>query len=101
MPTTHRFGPAARTETAAEWIGLPTGRIAERGDTAEVFVDSLDALAAWHPELGGHTTRQPAGAHVVLWTLTTAIPGGPPVHVHALALDTEQPDDNLLHPAAA
>jgi hypothetical protein len=86
--------PAVQAEVAAEYNGLPHGRITNHNDIAQVFTTSLADLELWFLALGGHITSQPAGARVVLWTLHTDTDHGhgAPVQVHALALDTDQID---------
>lgn len=96
------LGPAVKAEVTAEYNGLPTGRITEQGTDAHVFTASLDDLTAWYLALGGHIACQTAGTGVTLWTLhtTTDHTDGIPVHVHALALDTEPVDSDLTDAVA-
>jgi hypothetical protein len=90
------LGPAVQAEVTAAWNGLPHGRITEHHGIAQVFTVSLAELELWFVALGGHITCAPApqGSGVVLWTLTadTDHGHGAPVHVHALAPDTDQID---------
>jgi len=90
------LGPAVKAETTADWNGLPHGRITERHGVAHVFTAGLPDLEEWYLALGGRITHQPAGTGVTLWTLQTHTDHGhsTPVHVHALAMDTDQLDSD-------
>jgi hypothetical protein len=92
--------PAGQAEVTADVHALPHGRITEHDGAAHVFTAGLTELQQWHAARPGRITRQPAGHGVVLWTLHTATSHGTPVHVHALALDTDQIDDDCT-PAVA
>src|SRR5438067_8192352 len=63
------LGPAVKAEVAAEYNGLPHGRITDRGGEAQVFTASLAELELWFLALGGRITRQTAGSTAALWTL--------------------------------
>ena len=95
MAPTRPLGPAVKAEVAAEYNGLPHGRITEREGRAEVFTTGLRELERWFMALGGRITRQPAGRTAV-WTLDTDTDHGhgAPLTVYALALDTDQIDPN-------
>ena len=94
MSPTRPLNAAVKAETVAAWNGLPHGRITDRDGEAQVFTTSLRELEAWYLALGGHITRQPAGAKAALWTLHTDTDhgNGAPVAVYTLALDTDQID---------
>ena len=108
MQPTRRLSPADRAEVAADLNGLPHGRITGHDGTAHVFTADLDELqqwAHWFLPIGCRITQQPAGTGVILWTLHTHLGEvyPVPIRVHALALDTEQIDDDLtsaIHPDA-
>lgn len=99
--------PAIQAETAADLNALPHARITSQGSEARVFTASLDDLTAWWYALGGQLTTQaaPAGSGIAMWTLHTHTdptnPASTVVRVHALALDTDQPDADLPTPYAA
>ncbi|MFD8899865.1 hypothetical protein [Streptomyces ardesiacus] len=101
------MNPATCAQVAADLNALPHARITSQGNEARVFTASLDDLTAWWYALGGQLTTQaaPAGSGVCMWTLHTrtdpANPASTVVRVHALALDTDQPDADLPHPHAA
>jgi hypothetical protein len=88
------LGPAVKAEVAAEYNGLPHGRITEHDGAAYVFTDRLTDLELWFLALGGQISHQPAGEGVTLWSLNTLTERthGAPVRVRALALDTDQID---------
>jgi len=85
---------AVKAEVTADYNGLPHGRISEQQGVAHVFTAGLPDLEAWFLALGGRITHQPAGNAVTLWTLHTDTDhgNGVPVHVHALAMGTDQID---------
>lgn len=91
---------ADKAELAADLNDLPYDRITGHDSTAHVFTAGLGELeqwARWFLPLGCCITQQPAGTGVVLWTLRTQLGGTNPipVQVSALALDTEQIDEDL------
>lgn len=98
------LGPAIKAETAADRCGLPHARITEQGTEAHVFTAGLNDLVAWYHALGGRLTCQPApqDSGVCLWTLHTDTDHGhgTPLHVHALALDTDQLDPDCANAVA-
>lgn len=102
MNATRHLGPAVKAEVTADYQGLPHARITEQGDEARVFTAGLDDLADWYLALGGHLTCQvaPEGSGVTLWTLHTIIPGGTPVRVHALALESDPVDPDIADAVA-
>lgn len=90
--------PDAAAQAAADYLGLPTGRLIARDGTAHIFTDDIHDLRAWLNALGGYTTRERAGLGVTLWTLRTHTAPRTdgtttPIHVHALALAEEH-----IHP---
>lgn len=93
---------AVKAEVAADYNGLPHTRITQTGDTAHVFTNGLPDLELWFMALGGRITRTPAEPAVVVWTLHTDTDHGrgAPIHIHALALDTDQIDADIA-PAVA
>ncbi|MDX2986441.1 hypothetical protein [Streptomyces caniscabiei] len=97
MAATRRLTAAVKAEVTADYNGLPHGRITEQDGDAHVFIVGLTELEAWLLALHGRITRQPAGPGVTLWTLhtTTDTHDGTPVHVHTLALDTEEADATI------
>lgn len=102
MPSTRRISPAIQAEVTADLNGLPRGRITSQGTEAHVFTAGLDDLTAWWLALNGRITCQDAGPGVCLWTLHTDTDhgNGTPVHVHALALDTDQLDADITDAVA-
>lgn len=98
------LGPAVKAEVTADMNGLPHGRITEQGTDAHVFTAGLTELTDWFLALGGRITCQPApqNSGVCLWTLHTDTDhgNGTPIHVHALALDTDQIDPDCADAVA-
>ena len=99
MAPTRILNAAVKAEVAADYNGLPHGRITDRDGEAQVFTTGLADLELWWLALGGHITRQPAGRNAALWTLHTDTDhgNGAPVAVYALALDTDQIDPAIAH----
>lgn len=100
MHTNRPLTIADKAELAADLNNLPHARITGHDGTAQVFTAGLGELeqwARWFMPLGCRITQQPAGTGVVLWTLRTQLGETHPVpiQVSALALDTEQIDDDL------
>ncbi|MFK0288286.1 hypothetical protein ACIQVL_48615 [Streptomyces sp. NPDC090499] len=94
MSPTRPLNAAVKAEVAADYNGLPHGRITDRDGEAQVFTAGLPELELWFMALGGHITREPAGRKAALWTLRTDTDHGhgAPIAVYALALDTDQID---------
>ncbi|MGW0948475.1 hypothetical protein ACWD4O_38795 [Streptomyces sp. NPDC002623] len=93
--------PHAAAQAAADYLGLPTGRLTTHNDTAHIFADDITHLLAWRDALGGDVTRQRAGLGVTLWTLRTHTEPRTdgtrtPILVHCLRL-TDEP----IHPTLA
>ena len=92
--------PHAAAQAAADYLGLPTGRLTTRNDTAHIFTADMTDLLAWRTALGGTVTRQRAGLGVTLWTLRTHTEPRndgtrTPILVHCLSLTHEPVDPSL------
>lgn len=99
MQPTRPLNAAVKAEVAANYNALMYTRIEQHQGEAHVFTTGLADLEAWWLALGGHITCQPAGDHVVRWSITTDTDHGhgAPLRIHALALDTDQIDAALAH----
>lgn len=100
MQPTRRLNAAVQAEVAADYNGLPHGRITDRDGEAQVFTAGLPELELWWLALGGRITREPAGRKAFLWTVHTTTDHngqGAPVAVYALALDTDDIDPAIAH----
>lgn len=99
MAPTRPLNAAVKAEVAADHNGLAYTRIAQHNGAAHVFTANLPDLEAWWFALGGYITPEPAGAHAVMWTLTTDTDRGhgAPVTVLAPGLHTDEIDPAIAH----
>ena len=99
MTPTRPLNAAVKAEVAAAFNGLSYIRISQHAGAAHVFTANLPDLEAWWFALGGYITPEPAGAHAVMFTLTTDTDHGKgaPVIVLAPGLHTDQIDPAIAH----